>query len=393
MEQKKLFEQRIKNLTDTANFREPEHIPIMAGVLTWPVGYYRLNLAELLKKPQELAEKFCRIFDEVYIDLSHVSGISTSIRTLEALGSDSFFISDDGTTIQHQERTFMEASEYNDLIADPRTFMVNVLGSRKLVRLRDGNEESYEALVQAAKEQIVFNQINPAINRIMAERYGIAPVYGMTKVYPPFDYIFDRLRGFQGTMTDVRRNRAKLKEAVDVLYDYVKVWASNAGQSGRSIVPGGVENKEYPYAVSTLHAPTFMRPKDFEELYYPTFRKLITTVADSGSKTVLFCEGSWKKFAPLMRDLPKGSAICMIDEDDPVEMKKELDGRLAIAGGVTLAMMKGGTKEQCLEEAKRIVDGCAPGGGFLFCPDKSLCSGTDVNIENYAAVNDYVHNV
>ena len=392
MDPKELYNERIEDLVTTASFKEPRHIPILAGVLTWPVGYYHMNLAEMLTKPQELAEKFCNIFDEVWIDFAHLSGISTSIRTLEALGSDTFFISDDGSTIQHQEKCYMKPDEYDDLIADPAHFMVDVLGARKLERLREGDEASYQTLVNAAKEQIVFNQINPAIAKIMADKYGIAPICGATKVYPPFDYIFDRLRGFTGTMTDVRRQRAKLLEATDAMYEYVKGWASNAGAAGWTFTASGVENNGYPYAVSTLHCPTFMRPKDFAELYFPTFKKLIETVNDNGSKTVLFLEGTWLKFADLMRDLPKGSTICMIDEDDPVVMKKELEGYATITGGVTLSRLRCDTKEQCLDEAKRIVEGCAPGGGFLFCTDKSLCGGNDVNIENYAAVNDYVHN-
>ncbi|MCD8197204.1 MAG: hypothetical protein LUE24_08620 [Lachnospiraceae bacterium] len=389
---KQLYEERIVDLVTTAGFREPKHIPILAGILTWPFGYYHLDLNELLQKPQELAEKFCNILDEVYIDLAHISGVSTPVRTLQALGSDTFFISDDGSTIQHQERCFMKPEDYDSLIANPKDFMLNELGKRKLERLRAGDEESYQTLVNAAKEQMVFNQINPTIAKIMAEKYGVAPITGGTKVYPPFDYIFDRLRGFRGTMIDVRSNRAKLLEATNALQDYVKGWASNAGAAGWTFSAGGVENNGYPYAVSTLHCPTFMRPKDFEELYFPTFRELIEIVYNNGSKTVLFCEGSWKKFAHLMRELPKGSTICMIDEDDPVEMKKELGGYATICGGVKLGMLRSGTKEQCLDEAKRIVDGCAPGGGFIFCPDKSLCCGNDVNIENYAAVNDFVHN-
>ena len=389
---KELYKQRIEDLVTTASFQEPKHIPILAGVLTWPIGYYHLDLNELLPKPQELAEKFCKIFDEVYIDLAHLSGISTPVRTLQALGSDTFFISEDGSTIQHQERCFMEPEDYDQLIADPKGFMLNVLGARKLERLRAGDEASYQTLVEAAKEQIVFNQINPAIAKIMADEYGIAPICGKTKVYPPFDYIFDRLRGFSGTMTDVRRNREKLLAATDAVYEFVKGWASNAGNAGWTFTASGVENNGYPYAVSTLHCPTFMRPKDFEELYFPTFRKLVETVYENGSKTVLFCEGSWKKFLPLMRELPKGSTICMIDEDDPVEMEKELDGYATICGGVRLATLRSATKEACLDEAKRIVDGCASGGGFIFCPDKSLCCGNDVNIESFAAVNDFVHN-
>lgn len=389
---KQLYQERVADLVATANFKEPKHIPIMGAFLTWPVGYYHMDLKEMLLKPQELAEQFCKIFDEVYIDVAHICGISTSIRTLQALGSDTFFISDDGSTIQHKERCYMEPEDYDELVKNPRDFMLNVLGARKLEKLRAGDDESYKALVQAAKEQIIFNKINPSIAKIMADKYGIPPVYGKSKVYPPMDYIFDRLRGFKGTMMDVRRNRADLARANEALYEYVKDWTGKASNAGWSFSATTDPMEGFPYAVSTLHCPTFLRPKDFEELYFPTFKRLIETVYESGSKTVLFCEGSWSKFNNIMKQLPKGSTICMIDEDDPVEMKKEMGEYTTICGGVPLATLRSASKEQCLEEAKRILDGCAPGGGFIFSTDKSLCGGNDVNIENFAAVNEFVHN-
>ena len=390
---KELYDERALNFVRTCNHIEPDYVPILGSVLTWPVGYYHMDLREMLTRPEELAEGFCRIFDEVRFDVSHICGISTSIRTLEALGSDTFFISPDGTTIQHEERCFMEPSDYDELIKDPEKFMVDELGKRKLPRLEKGDEDSYATLVAAAKEQMVFGRINSSIGKIMTQRYGIVPVYGKSKVYPPFDYIFDRLRGFAGTMTDVRRNRAKLLEATNVMYEYVKGWVGGAvNQIGTGgVVEGGGIMEGFPYAVSTLHCPTFMRPNDFAELYFPTFKLLVEAVYNNGSKTVLFNEGSWAKFNDIMKDLPKGATVSMLDEDDPIEYKKDMGEWTTVCGGVHVATLKSESKEYCIDEAKRLLDSCAPGGGFVFSTDKSLCSGNDVNIDVFRAVNEFVH--
>ena len=390
---KKLYTERAENFVKACNHIEPDYIPILGSVLTWPVGYYHMDLNEMLTKPEELAEGFCRIFDEVRFDVSHICGISTSIRTLQALGSDTFFISPDGSTIQHEERCFMTPDDYDDLMKDPEGFMVNELGGRKLEKLRAGDEDSYETLVAAAKEQMVFGRINSNIGRIMTQKYGIVPVYGKSKVYPPFDYIFDRLRGFAGTMTDMRRHRAKLKAATDVMYDYVKGWVAGAANqigTGGTVDGTGIMNG-FPYAVSTLHCPTFMGPKDFAELYFPTFKMLVDAVYENGSKTVLFNEGSWAKFNDIMKELPKGATVSMLDEDDPIEYKKEMGEWTTICGGVPVGTLKSQTKEHCIDIAKNLLDNCAPGGGFVFSTDKSLCSGNDVNIDTFRAVNEFVH--
>ena len=56
-----------------------------------------------------------------------------------------------------------------------------------------------------------------------------------------------------------------------------------------------------------------------------------------------------------MRELPKGSAICMIDEDDPAVMKKEIGDLVTICGGVTLGTLRTASKEKCLDAATRAL--------------------------------------
>ncbi len=391
-EAKHLYDKRVADIVKTTDFCEPDNIPVMGMFLTWPVGYYGMNLGEMLTKPQELAEKWCKIYDEVYIDTTHLCGISTSIRTLQALGSDTFFISSDGSTIQHKENCKMLANEYDDLMKDPKGFMLNVLGSRKFEKLSAGDDASYECLVNAAKEQIEFNKINSSIREITINKYGITFIYGNAKVYPPFDYIFDRLRGFSGTMTDMRRNRAKLLEATNVMYEYVKAWANTGNKAGWALTSNTREDHGFPYAVSTVHCPTYLSPKDYAELYFPTFKLLLETIYESGSKTVLFNEGGWKKFNDIMKELPKKSTISIYEEDDIVEMKHLMGEDTTVCGGVKTNMLKYASKQECLDEAKRVCDECAPGGGFMFTTERSLLSAGDVNIENLAAVNEFVHN-
>ena len=54
-------------------------------------------------------------------------------------------------------------------------------------------------------------------------------------------------------------------------------------------------------------------------------------------------------------------------------------------------LLKYGTKEECIDEAKRCLEDFAPGGGYIFTTDKFLLCGDDAKIENLAAVNEYVH--
>ena len=61
MDTKQLYDSRVADIVKTTDFQEPDHIPVMGMFLTWPVGYYGMDLHEMLTKPQELAEKWCNI--------------------------------------------------------------------------------------------------------------------------------------------------------------------------------------------------------------------------------------------------------------------------------------------------------------------------------------------
>jgi uroporphyrinogen-III decarboxylase len=55
-----------------------------------------------------------------------------------------------------------------------------------------------------------------------------------------------------------------------------------------------------------------------------------------------------------------------------------------------LDMLAFATKEECTQYAKKILDDCAPGGGYIFATDKPLLSLSDAKPENLKAVLDLV---
>lgn len=59
-----------------------------------------------------------------------------------------------------------------------------------------------------------FGAGNARWGKVLKEEYGVVPLVDKGKVYPPMDVMFDRLRGFSGSLTDLRRNREKLKLAL-----------------------------------------------------------------------------------------------------------------------------------------------------------------------------------
>jgi uroporphyrinogen-III decarboxylase len=70
--------------------------------------------------------------------------------------------------------------------------------------------------------------------------------------------------------------------------------------------------------------------------------------------------------------------------------KKELAGVACIAGNFRYQTLARGSKQQVVEEAKRLLDICAPGGGYMFDLDGGMCSLPRENIEAlYETVKEY----
>ncbi len=57
-----------------------------------------------------------------------------------------------------------------------------------------------------------------------------------------------------------------------------------------------------------------------------------------------------------------------------------------------VAMLKIQHKRRIIDYAKKLLDECAPGGGYIFTTDRHFITGADVNTENVIAVHDFVHN-
>lgn len=373
------YELRVKNIIATTNHREPTHIPVLGNVSTWSVGYANAKTDDLLDNLEKMPEATTKWMDDIYVDATLMNGLVVPVRAIQRLGSGSYFVSEDGHTVQHKEHCVMQENEYHDLFENPMDFLINVLGKRKFTSLNGTQPEARQVLIDVMLYLLDFSKANIACSNYAKEKYGVPSIISGKKVYPTMDVIFDRLRGFSGTMIDVRRQRDNLLRATEVLNPLYE-----------KLIGGASE--EFPFAIDTLHCPTFLKLKDFEEIFWPTMKEYLIKVHNNGSKTIVFMEGEWKKFFELMTfELPQSSIVCLLESDDIVEAKKAIGQQFTIAGGVNTNFLRYKSKQECIDEAKRIIDECAPGGGFIFSLEKTMCTLGDVNIENLIAVNQFVH--
>jgi len=181
-------------------------------------------------------------------------------------------------------------------------------------------------------------------------------------------------------MRDIKRCPDKVAEASDVLVDLlIKKTLGVARQPAEDC-----------FVQLFLHLPQFIRAKEFEKVYWPSFKKYVDTITAHGHKIVILFEKNWEHLYEYIQDLPKGKILGLFEEDDLRKAKRVLGNTMCIAGGIKVNDLRYGTKEQCIDIVKELIDDLVPGGGFILTTDKGLIAPDDAKPENLRAVTEFV---
>ncbi|MBQ1465835.1 MAG: uroporphyrinogen decarboxylase [Eubacteriaceae bacterium] len=282
---------------------------------------------------------------------------------------------------QHPEVEVMKASDYDEFIKDPYGFYAkHLIFAGNLAYDKNDPVKFAMALLRNVYQAQDYQRIAAAASAYMREEYDFFPnppagTSGYQMV--PFDVLADRNRGFSEITKDIKRIPDKVIAAMDALMPYC--------------ISRAAGSKPHPLgANSTMtHMGAFLRTKEFEKFYWKYFYELVQISAERGQHQVLFCEHDWTRFVDYMQDFPMGTRLFM-EYGDPQYFKDKLGKTCVLGGFYPLALLKTGTREQCLDEAKKLLDIMAPGGNYYFRTDKSIMNPSDINVDNYTAVVNFV---
>ena len=373
---------RTKLFQDVYNNVIPDRVPIQVSLCKEVVAELcGMDVREMNWNVPMLGGVADQICQKVYSDICPVNFFSTRfINQYEMSGSKSFKMSQTGF-VQHPELSGMTVEDYDYLIEKP----LDCLIERVIPRLFDGLNNPENPMLNAmtlAKTVAARNgDMFPVfgIQGRLNGQYGYYAPNGMARAMTtaPFDFIADQLRGFSQIPMDMRRNKEKLLAAVDAVYPLM--------------VKAGIPAMLTPdaCAYSFLHMPTFMRTKDFENFWWPSFLKMCNELASMGIRTETFCEDDWTRYLDYLQELPAGTMI-NFEYGDMKLIKEKLGKKMIITGLYPLTLLKTGTKDQCLDKAKEMLDILAPGGNFIFNFDKVIITAGSVNLDNLCAVTEYV---
>jgi hypothetical protein len=216
-------------------------------------------------------------------------------------------------------------------------------------------EAAMKTMIEAGKEVIRWQKVIGELNRASLAA-GFPNLRGGGMGGAPFDTLADMLRGTQGVFVDMYRQPEKIFEVME----RVTPIAINGAVDAANLTG-------CPVCFIPLHKGDegFMSPRQFETFYWPSFRKVLMGMIEEGLVPMPFAEGRYGARLEVIRDLPRSSTVWIFEDIDMAKAKKILGDTACIAGNVPASLMHAGTPRDVKEYCRKLIETCAPGGGYI----------------------------
>lgn len=359
--------------------RIPERVPISAKLpFEACIDYAGLSMVKAqwtFEGAEDAYDILCR---KIHTDAMPVGGEEKNPAVFKILDSQGYQVTSSGS-IQHSDCVTLFSEEYDRFIENPMDFFMEKVLPRMFKGLDcDAAQRSFIL----AKASTAFNERAVQVGQLtqkLGKKYGFftPPAGSSAVVRAPFDLLGDFLRGFKGISSDLRRMPEKIGMACDALlpFQIFRGLPQNVSVLGSTFIP--------------LHFAGYIRPKDFENIYWPSLKKFIEYLYCHGQVCQLFCENDWMRYLDYLYELPPATRF-IFEYGDAQKIKDTLGKKHIISGLYPLTYLKTATKQKCIDKAKEYIDILAPGGNYIFSFDKNPLSLNSINLENYIAVIDYV---
>ena len=397
-EVEKLYKERVTRLARAMQLQEPDRVPCMLPAGFYAAKYAGGNLRKVMYDYAEMQRAWKLFLEEFDTDAAMGPGMVPPGRALDVTDYKAYKwpghgVGENTLSYQAVEGEWMKPDEYDIFINDPSDFWLRVYlprifgsmaGFTQLPALRSFEEISMisfvpfglpevrkglESLIEAGKDALQWAQAVGAVSEMMLNLGFPGLAGGLAKA--PFDTVGDTLRGTQGIMKDMFKRPEKIHAAVERITPLTIQSAI-----------GMADGSGVPIVLMPLHkgADTFMSVKQYEKFYWPSFKKVVDALIAEGIIPLLFAEGSYNKRFDFMKDFPKGSVLWYLDQTDIVAAKKTIGDTCCLMGNVPTSMIMTGTPQQVKEHCRKLIEDCAPGGGYILGGGANVDDGNPENL-------------
>jgi uroporphyrinogen-III decarboxylase len=393
------YQQRVNRFIAAIKCQEPDRVPVWLPAGNFAAYYAGCNLKTVMNDYELLKKAWLKFLADFEMDAFMGPGLILPAKVLDMIGYrlqkwPGHGLADNVPAYQYVEGEYMPAAEYEAIINDPADWLLRTFLPRSCVNLKGFSRigpitpfigipvffvsqfadpeirRTMRLLLDAAEECAVWQKAVGEVN-IAALQKGVPAISG-GMAGAPFDMLGDFFRGTAGIMMDMYRRPQKILAAVERLVPAVV--AEAVGQADAS---------GCPIILMPLHKGTdhFMSPKQFETFYWPTLHKVMMGLIEQGCVPMPFAEGYFnERLATIKRDMPATSAIWFFEHTDMVKAKKVLGGHACIAGNLPVTVMMTGTPQDVKAHCRRLLEACAPGGGYILTGGAQMDEGDPRNL-------------
>ncbi|HMQ72864.1 MAG TPA: uroporphyrinogen decarboxylase family protein [Rubrivivax sp.] len=377
-------DERLGRILACARLEQPDRMPVAMQSFFWPATRAGISYKDLMYDYEACKRACLDVVLEFEPDgvFPLVLG-SASGRALEKLDFKQLQWPGHGVgdmqPFQYIDREYMSADEYDDFLFDPTGFYLHkylprvagafegldqlpVFPGLHYFRLvggirafaRPAVRESFERIAAAAEEaDVFFSHHLDWVQRLNAAGF---PLINGTNSVSPYDFIADYFRGATGMMKDLFRHKDKVKLVLNKAAVFLtRMTIANAKASG------------HPIVFIPIHwAPdAFMSPKQFEEFWWPPFRKMMLGLIEAELIPMPLWESDCTRRLEVIKDVPPGTCIYWFERTDMVKAFEVLGDVVALRGNLSPSLLTTGTPEQVDAGVKHLVDQVWRKGGKL----------------------------
>jgi len=401
------YEARLKRIMDAAALKEPDRVPCCPVNQTFPILHAGHTMAEVLYDFDKGAEAYIKYAEQFEPDLVwghhwiHM-GMGPMFELMDPkiiqwAGQPGSILHENSIhqwiefAVLEDDEMDMFGQDYTGWVLEkgfPKTIgLLEPLGKMGLSRMNPGylgvpqlaqgfsSPEAKEMITKLWKIHDLNSEImgkTAALDSKLEEMGYPVLMNGFAVV--PFDNYSDNFRGTIDTMFDLtdRREIVQKYNEMNLPQTYAQV------EMFSKIFPGR-------FCFMPLHKgmDKFMSDKDYGELYWKDLQAIILHIIKCGMVPYIYTEGPYTSRLEFLKDVPPGKVIYHFEECDMLLAKKVLGDVACIAGGFNVTMLNFASKQQVIDEVKRLIDGCAQGGGYIF---ETSCGMDEVKIENIEAM-------
>jgi hypothetical protein len=394
------YKARVDRIVAAVNMEKPDRVPVRLNMGFWPAKSGGITpytaMSDAVKGAKAWKDFNLKFQPDASVDPLHNT---VPAAMFEALGYNLYSWPGHGVSeaasYQYNEKDWMIAEDYDELISDPsdyllRTYLPRTVGAFAgfgglssfwdYIELpfvfgqvmgwgSDDMVAGLEKLTAAAKAVNEWGKvIFPAMGEVMAAGF---PPFAGSATKAPFDILGDTLRGTKGVIVDMFRQPDKVIAAVDQLTQVAIDWALKKANP-----------PEVPICFLPLHkgADGFMSDEQFHTFYWPSFLKVIKGLVEQGMIPLLFAEGRYNSRLEAIMETPKASSIWYFDQTDMARAKETIGTVCCIQGNMPLSLLHAGTAQQVAEQTRKLIDVAGKDGGFILDVGAVADEGKDENL-------------